>query len=177
MKLFVFLLITLGFLSNAYAQKDNKEIKCKGLTEKKDEFTGQITKSNSTTLCFGAMVIGFRTSGDKYIVDFYIKINGKKDGSLMIGEPLLLKLENGEVVTFKSSKEVAPTGNVSSSSSTTYIVTTYVTEYACTKDDLVKIGNSMPTNLKVTVSGEEYPYKVGKMEGGIILKNAYCITQ
>jgi hypothetical protein len=172
------LLLILGIAcSNVYSQKDKGKINCKSVKEKKDEFTGAITKSTARMLYFGNAALAFVKSGDTYFIEFYIKLQGAKNAPLKEGEELQLKLESGDVLTFKSKKEVAPTTAVSSSTTSAYVYSAFTSDYTCTYDDLVKISNSLVTNLKVTIANEPFALKLGKGEGANLQKDAYCIIQ
>lgn len=178
MKRTFLLLLILGLAyTNGYSQKDKNKINCKYVKEKTDEFTGEITKSTARLIYFNNAVIGFRKAGDKYFVDFYIKFTGEKNASLKEGEELQLKLESGDILTFKSTKEVAPTTKVNTTTTSVEVYSTYSAEYTCTYEDLIKISNSPATNLKITVANEAFPLKIGKTEGTGLQKDAYCITQ
>jgi hypothetical protein len=176
-KTVLILLILVFAFTNGYSQKDKDKVNCKCVKEKKDDFTGEITKSTSRLIYFNNAVLGFRKAGEKYFVDFYIKIRGEKNAPLKEGEELQLKLENGEILTFKATKDNAPTTKVNTTSTSVDVYSTFNAEYSCTKDDLTKLGNSPATNLKVTIANESFPLKLGKGEGSSLQKDAYCITQ
>lgn len=178
MKRTLVLLLILGLsYTSGYSQIDKSKINCKSVKEKKDEFTGEMTKFTGRLIFFNNAALGFRKSGDKYFVDFSIKLNGEKNAPLKEGEELQLKLESGEVLTFKSTKEVAPTTQAYTGTNNVVVKSSYYGEYTCTFEDLAMVGNSPATNLKVTIANEVYVIKLGKSEGVGLQKDAYCISQ
>jgi hypothetical protein len=178
MKRTLLLLLILSFIiTNGFAQKEKEKYNCKYVKEKKDDFTGEITKTTSRFVYFNNASITFRKATDKYFVDFSIKFAGEKNVPLKEGEELQLKLENGEILTFKSIKDVSPTTTVGNTSTTVYVYSIYNAVYSCTVEDLTKLSNSPATNLKVTLANEAFPVKLGKGEGSGLQKDAYCITQ
>jgi hypothetical protein len=178
MKKALLTLLVLGFIfTNVSAQKEKDKFNCKSVKEKKDDFTGEITKTTSQIINFGNAIVGFKKAGEKYLVTFYVKFAGEKNAPLKEGEELQLKLESGEILTFKSIKDVAPTTTVSNSSTTVYVYSIYNAEYSCTVEDLQKLSNSPATNLKVTLANEAFPLKLIKMEGIGLQKDAYCILK
>lgn len=169
-------LVILAISNNGFCQKE-KKIKCKYDIDKVDEFSGEAVKEIFISYFIGPTVLGFRKTGSNFFIDFKVRWNGNKTEPVKKNAELLFKLNNGEVLTVLCSKIATPNNRIQSTSYSASVCSDYSIEYACTKDDLLKLVNAPPTALKLDLAGDPIQLTFNSKEQKKISEVVYCITQ
>ena len=152
--------------------------KCKFNYNKTDPFTGEATKGISfkvkpKEIAYGIM--GFNKVGNTY----HFELNNLSCwGDLRIiiqkGDPILIKLSNGEMITVTSKDEIRPTAlaNVGGG-----VTSRYTGLYDIDAVSLQKIAENPPTFIRIQIGSKVYNEEFSSGLGKQIAQAAACILQ
>ena len=169
-KIILLAIITLSY-SNIYAQK------CKYAYDKKDPFTGEISKGVSSPIAGGWWLLGMTKLGDNYNIEISLRVQGDMNTDIMKGDPIMFKLENDKVLTVYANEQYSPNSNVTVVVDKPSIYSVYQARYTISKDDLKLLADSAVTYIKMNISDGVYQREIKKKHAKKILRNAYCISQ
>ena len=170
MKKTITLLLSIA-LTSGFAQK------CKYDVETTDAFTGKKTVGISAKLPKGAL-IGFNLASDKYWVGLYIEFFGEKNEKIAMGDSLLLRLGNGEIITLYTNQESAPTSYiVGQGTAYANVKSYYKPDYNTDAATLTKISLNPVTDLKFYMGINNLAISVDEKFREKIMKAAGCIIK
>ncbi|WP_276132184.1 hypothetical protein [Polluticoccus soli] len=143
---------------------------CPGMKSKKDAFTNKTEKTGRVVLSGSGLKwsVDLSQSEGKSSMKWGIAMNGEANQKIEKGTPLLLKLEDGSVVTIPTSETSSPvTQAASGGAGTVYVYSVYYLNFDLPKETLQKLAKSPITDLKIDVPGQELksPKVKGKQTG------------
>jgi len=146
--------------------------KCKFDYNKKDPITGEASKGNTAAIA-RYWKLGFNRTGDNYHVGMYLAYIGNLRERIQKGDPIMLKLSNGEIVTINAQDEFLPTQQAT----TTAIYSQYLGKYDIDTITLQKIAENPPTFIRMNIESKVYEKEINSKTGKQIAQAARCILQ
>ena len=144
----------LGFLTELQAQK------CKFNFDKKDPISGDRVRRNSYKLKKQAFTVSFYRKKDEFKLELNMVFAGARNFSVTTSDQLILKMENGEMITVYPSKEFAPTSQATGSG----VYSFYAISYNASREQFQQISKSGIVHVRSNMGGETYDVEVkGKM--------------
>ncbi len=149
--------------------------KCKFDKEDKDPFTNEMVRSEMVK--FGKKLLwwaNMEQNGQKYYATFYIGQHKDMVDMMTKGTKILLKLENGTIVTLETTSDQSPIRNVEG----LVIVTQWTPKIELTKEQLQQLSSSPTENIRTYISGKElYPPEISGKQGRKMMDIAHCLLE
>jgi hypothetical protein len=170
-KLLAFLLF-LATTQSAFAQK------CKFDTEKKDDFTNENVRSSKFKVgdFFYSWWILIEQKGPKYYMTIQSATTGKIDDIIPKGAKVMLKLDNGKIVSYTLSEDCVPNHNViNAGTSNPTITSTWLPKGELSKEDMTALSQAELVVIRMNIGGKDFdsPKPSGK-EAKKIMQSAGC---
>ena len=170
-------ILTLGFLFLFATTLSLSAQKCKYDYNKADPITGEATKGNSFSVWsfmgMSGWSLGFNKIGDTYYTGMFLRCSGNVREFIKKGDPITLKLSNGEVITINAQDEFLPVAQATQNG----VVTTYNGKYNIDETILQKIAASAPTFIRMTIESKVYEREISAKDGKKASEAARCILQ
>ncbi|MDR3680979.1 MAG: hypothetical protein P4L41_13525 [Flavipsychrobacter sp.] len=151
-KLLVLVFSLVCFATNTFAQD------CKHVDETTDAFTNKTTKSAKITIGKGGTkwLIEFNQSEGVTTMKWGIAMVGEYNQQFDKGTKLLLKLENGTVLTLATTEASAPvTQAVNGGAYGVAIFSTYYLKYDLSKESLTSLSGSPIADFKIDIPDQK----------------------
>lgn len=166
-KILGFLVAFLAVISMTQAQK------CKYDYQKTDEITGKALKGISTELD-GDWKLTLHKEDESYCLELrFEKMAGQLTEELAKGSPLVLKLENGELINLVSKEKVTPRAEVAGF----VVVIVYYIKYDISAEDVKKMSEQALTFGRIEVQNTTFDISVKKKPATKFKQAAVCILQ
>jgi hypothetical protein len=108
----------------------------------------------------------------------FIRCDGNLREIIQKGDPITLKLSNGEIITIKSQDEFLPSAQATSSQGTSRgVLTTYIGKYDIDVASLQKIAENPPTFIRMNIESKVYEKEISAKDGKKVAQAAACILQ
>jgi hypothetical protein len=176
----IFKITTLGILFFFVCTLQLSAQKCKFAYSKTDPISGEMTKGNMLTISVMTYYwkIGFNRIGDSFDLGMFIRISTTAREILQKGDPLILRLANGEIITINSIDEFLPSAQVSGAGTTSArILTEYRGKFYIDAASLQKIADSPPTFIRMNIESKVYEKEITAKDGKKVSQAARCILQ
>lgn len=150
--------------------------KCKYDYEKKDEFTGEVSKGLTIKIT-NWLYIGLNRTGETYYLGAAIIINGELNYYVEKGDSLSFKLSNGETLTLYTQDVSAPISQVVQGFNTAYVVTKFDLKYDLSKEQLQKLSTYDVTYMRLYAGSNKYDDETFPKTAAKIKNGSICILQ
>ena len=147
--------------------------KCKYDYEKKDPITNELTKGNSFPVKT-YWKIGLNKLGNQYWVGMYILYNTEIKDIITPENTMILKLQNGEIITVNASENFPPSYRVNVNS-VAPITTAYQAKFTISEEDLKRLSESPLVFIRMGVGSRTQDSEI--KNGSKFQNNAKCILQ
>ena len=150
-KKFLLLFLLTACVANTTFAQD-----CGGVDEKKDSFTGKTIKSSRTVIGNLMMkwIVNMDQSDGATYMKWSIAMQGEYNQQLAVGTVLMLKLEDGKVLSLKTIEPTTPvTQALNGGSGTINVFSTYNLRFQLSKEELTALSKSSIEDLKIDVPG------------------------
>jgi hypothetical protein len=146
--------------------------KCKYDYNRADPITGEASKGNTFAI-HPAWKMGFNKAGNTYYTGMFLRASGNLREIIQKGDPISLKLSNGDVVTIVAQDEFLPAAQA-----TQYgIITVYNGKYSIDTATLQQIAENPPTYVRMNIESKVYEKEISAKAGKSISDAAKCILQ
>jgi hypothetical protein len=166
--------LTLGILFFFAFSMQLSAQKCKYDYDKKDPFTGEMSKGNTFKIDNNNWIMGFNKIGDIYYARLELYCTGNVREFIQKGDPINFKLSNGEVVTIFAQDEVIPVAEAIPGAGVRSI---YTGKYSIDSVSLQKIAENPPTFVRMNIESKVYEKEISAKDGKKIVAAAVCILQ
>jgi hypothetical protein len=167
-------ILALGLLATtatvSFAQKCNFD------KDEKDEFTNEKVRAVKHKITCNRAELNWSVlmeqKGANYFMTVENNVYTKIDDVLPKGSKILLKLENGNILSVTTDDDCIP----SHKTVQWYIITSWFPKGKLTKEDVTQLSQSKVTSIRMNIGGKDYnsPSVSGK-EGGRIMTSAGCL--
>lgn len=155
--------------------------KCKFYVDQTDQLTGKqhkatnvLIKSMAMLSAIGAWGIDFDRLGDDYSVISRLSINSISNENIEQGDSIMLKLENGKVITLYSKNRITSKPIISENKT---IGTNYVSTYAITYEDFQLFSIEKIIYIRINVGPLSFDNEMSEKAIQKLQKAAICILQ
>lgn len=176
-------ILGLGILFLFLASMQLSAQKCKYDYDKKDPITGEISKGIAVAIELKGSYalpgnatkseIGFNKNGETYFISFKITFFAHYKEFIRKGEPLMIKLSNGEFITINAQDEFIP----SHAADQVGVYTTYSANYNIDAVSFQKLTDSPPTFVRVNFENRIYDREITDKVQKKLYQAAKCILQ
>lgn len=137
--------------------------KCKYDIDKKDEFTGEVTKVIETEIVDDLVKISVMQKGEEFTLNILCYLGGENESVMAKDSEILVKLENGKIITLKLANDVKPNTTVAylGPGKTPNVVTYYLTSFEVDKNELETLSLSPITTIRIHIE-RDYDYDFTK---------------
>jgi hypothetical protein len=114
-------------------------------------------------------------SGIAFTLQF--SVPGDLTVSIEKGEEMLVKLQNGSILSFTTIKNANPIAEVKAAFASANINATYILTFTLTKEQLEILSQSPITDLKINYSSNTWTYQVVEDKGKRIMEGVSCFKK
>ncbi|WP_291100439.1 MULTISPECIES: hypothetical protein [unclassified Flavobacterium] len=181
MKKTLLLILIIGTYLILNCTSASAQDKCKFYVDKTDELTGKQHKATNVLIKSMAMFsavsawgIDFDRMGDDYSLISRLGINTISNENIEESDSLMLKLENGNVITLYSKNRITPKPIISSGKT---VATNYVSTYTITYEDFKLLSTLKIIYIRINVGPLSFENEMSEKAIPKLQKAAICILQ